>query len=327
MNPCIVIFEKSMKDRFEKIAKINSLSCYFFDMDNIVGKNHLHTILLRSRTRSELKIKIDRLIDYVVTNNIDEIYFSTAEGYISLNVIISLSNRLASLCLIGLQHGIFVLKKDKKRDFFIKGLNKIFFNLYKVRLLGVGFGRLKLNKYIVYSNAESQFLLDNGWRKDQIEINLNFLKSYLIKSVKENNRILSNQNNASFLLQCLSNANLCDEKIEKELIIKTIHFLSKKYDSVYIKEHPSIQKERVPRVCLPENCFYVGTLEEMFQNSNHVYSFFSTGLIDAKTLGLNHYSIYSKSIKIDNVIYNMFDNVLNFEDEIDVKNNSYNINT
>ena len=310
----LVIFEKSMNSRFIGLADKNKMSYSTFNMENEIKGNFLLTIINRLINRASLYKKIQNEISFIKENGIDVVYLSNTEGYIAFTGATTLKKKLPKLKIIALQHGIFPLESSLFNTVIKKVINKIIYTCFGIFAFGEGFGSLKVNRYIVYGNPENEFLINTkNWGAKDVEVNLKFLKSYLLK--KDEINFTNSNNNVILLLQSLSDSRLCSKKNENILIEQTIKYLSKKYNKVYIKEHPYCKK-RIQKFKLPENTEIIDNMISGFYKSQKAYSFFSTALIDAKFFNLETVAIYSSKIKVKRSIYQSFETIVNFENEI-----------
>jgi len=312
----LVIFERSMNTRFIELAVANNLSYSTLNMENVLEGGFFLGMISRIVNRKHLKNKINTLIDFIIDNNIENVYLSNIEGYIGYSGSRILKRKFPNIKIIVLQHGVFPLEYNMLKNKIIKGINTITFFCIGIGVVGEGFGSLKVGKYIVYGNPEKKYLTnEKKWNPKNIEVNLKFLKSYLIENRKDSLISTNSENHAIMLLQSLSESKLCSEKEEQILINKTIDYLSFKYDKVYVKEHPFC-KNRIQNIRLPRNVEIIDDMIEGFYKSKTAYSFFSTALIDAKFFDLKTFAIFSEKIKVKKSIYRVFDTIINFEDEI-----------
>lgn len=312
----LIIFEKSMNNRFILIANKHNISYTALNFENVSSGNPLLDAINRIIDSRNIKERINNLIDYIIENEPKQIYLSNIEGFIGYSCSRILKKRFPGIKFIALQHGVFPLEFNLNKNKIIKLLNNLTFNTLGIGLFGEGFGGLIVDKYIVYGNAEKDFLISSrGWKQESIEENLNFLKSYMLTNKKFKKKE-GYKGNAIFLLQNLSSSKLCSDKDEMKLINKTLIYLSRKYNVVYIKEHPFCL-ERINRIKIRENVVVVEDIIEGYMKSEIAYSFFSTALVDAKLFDLDTYAIFSKRIKVKKSVYKVFDDIINFENEID----------
>lgn len=310
----LVIFEKSMNSRFIEFAEENKMSYSTLNMDNLLIGGLFLGLINRIINRNHFKKRLNKLIEMINDKQPKQIFLSNIEGYIGLSGSKILKEKFPEIKFIALQHGVFPLKNKTLKDDLIRFLNKITFFCFGICVLGEGFGGILVDKYIVYGKAEKTFLVNQKkWEANNIEVNLKFLKSHLLKSKLLNNTTL--ENNTIFLLQSLSGSNICSAEDEKILIDQTLKYLSKKYSKVYIKEHPFC-KDRIQGFKLPKNAEIIDDMINGFNNCKCAYSFFSTALIDAKFFDLDTYAIFSNKLRVDKSLYKIFDNLINFEDEI-----------
>lgn len=313
----LVIFEKSMNSRFIGFAEENKISYSTLDMENMYYGGVFFGVIIRIIKRKHLLKKISDLRCFIKDNDVETIYLSNTEGYIGSTGSKILKKISPPLKIIALQHGVFPLESNAVKSRIIKSINRITFSCFGICVLGEGFGSLSADKYIVYSDAEKNFLIDKKkWKSSNIEVNLKFLKSYLLRNQSKRFNKTASENNAIFLLQSLSDSGLCSKKNEEILIEQTLKYLSVKHAQVFVKEHPFC-KNRFQKIKFPSNVEVIEDMIEGFCKSGFGYSFFSTALIDAKFFDLKVFAISSKKIRVKKSVYKIFDNVIDFEDEID----------
>jgi hypothetical protein len=316
----LIIFESSMNSRFIELSVENNMEYTCFNMENSLKEGILLAIVNRIANRNDLKNKLRSFMRFVEENKIEQVYLSNTEGYIGCTGSKFLKSKCPEVEFIALQHGIFPLEINFFKNSLIKIINKISFFCFGICVLGEGFGSVLLDKYIVYGNAEKSFLINSrNWNNKNIEVNLKFLKSYLLKGKKiDLNKTKVKQNSAILLLQSLASAKICSVSEELILIEQTINYLSLKFEKVLLKEHPFC-KNRIKNIKLPANVEVIEDMIDGFQNSIVAYSYFSTALIDAKFFNLKAIAIYSSMFKMDKSVYKIFDNIISFEKEIENK--------
>lgn len=311
-----IILEDHLEQRFKyTIEKYGFISYKVSGFKNIqLGnstKNILNRILKKNIVSRESKKLIDFITDCLNMHEIETIYFSSSEGYIAHNLITTVKNKFPRLELIGLQHGIFELSLAPKNP--IRKLINLFFKItVGIYPIGVGFGGKIVDKYIVYNQVYKEFLVKEfQWKEESVEINLVFLKEELFDKKTHVNKEGSV---ALFLMQGLSVAQLCSPEEENYLNEKVLAYLMKKHKSVYIKPHPAstLNKEFQEKY----ESIIIYDLIKAFNLCTHAYSYSSTALFDAEIFELKTYAINSTLVKEDKNIYKIFENVLNFEDEI-----------
>ncbi|MDT0554158.1 polysialyltransferase family glycosyltransferase [Urechidicola vernalis] len=314
---CLLVFENSMNERFGSLAKHHNLNLFEVGFDNYFSTSMYSLIKKRYKNRIIIKNQTEEIIKYINENKFKKVYLSNGEGYICMNIINELMKVFPEKEFIALQHGIFVLKNrlyiELARN-FINRLSFLFSNFY---IFGAGFGGINFDKYIVYSNLERNYLVEEKkWAKSDVVVDLNFLKKPLFEFFDK--QIINQKNkNAVFYLQNLSSSGLCSEQDEIYLISKSLQYLSKKYTKVFLKDHPSC-KDRTKHLDLPKNIKIIDSASDGFIHCKSAYSFFSTALIDAKVFKMKTYGIYSNRINVDINIYNNFDQSLSFENKIDI---------
>ncbi len=314
---CLIVFESSMEQRYAQMAAIHGFSLYRVGLNNTWQNSFANNLGQRISSKQLVKEKISLLIKLVNENSFKKIYLSNAEGYISKNFIYALRKEFPSLKLIALQHGVFPLKNILYKETIRKVINALTYKLTGIFPLGAGFGGIILDGYYVYSNREKEFLVSKkGWQASNVIVDIKFIKPEVYReylSLKASNT--KDGPAAVFLLQGLHLAGLCSLEHESYLIEETIKYLSNRYKTVLIKEHPAC-KGRLDAMRLPKNVSEESSLFEAFSKANDAYSFFSTALIDAKIFDLKTTGISSASITVDKEIYNNFDIKIDFEETI-----------
>ncbi|WP_282142873.1 polysialyltransferase family glycosyltransferase [Cellulophaga baltica] len=310
-----IVLEEHMISRYRYLIKK-----FAFEEYNVLGLGEFqigskpNDILNRIMQRNVLQKEYDRLSIFIKEkcgqHNIKEIYLSNSEGYIAYNFILKIKKEFPTLKLIGLQHGVFKLKRISNRSF--RNLMNSTFNLiFGVYPFGGGFGCKIVDEYIVYNSAYKTFLIENyKWNENQVKVDLPFLKCELFDK-----KIDKQQNNTVlFLPQCLAKANLCSKNDEELLHNKVLLYLIKKYDKVLIKEHPACRSE----ISFVKNkkIVIIDDLIDGFNTSSYAYSFTSTTLLEADIFNIETFAIKSKLISGDKSLYELFKNTLNFEETI-----------
>ncbi len=320
-NKGILILEKSMNEKYVKIAKLHGWSFIESDYINHRGNSFFEDLMIKFRYQKKLKKDFKKISENIIENELDIVYISNPEGYYSYNIISKLQKKFPKLFFVGLQHGIFDLSYSKNKEVLRSVFNNIFKSFTGFYFYGAGFGGIYLDKYIVFSKKEEVFLANNKkWQKDKIEIDFDLLKGYLIYDTKEKKIDLTKQdsNKALFLLQGLTIANQCSELDEKYLIMQTVKYLSQRYEVVLLKDHPACQN-RLEQWSFPANVIIVDNILEGVRQCKVAYSFFSTSLLDVSVFKLDTYAIYSTKFKLDKEFFKYFANVLHFEKDIDNK--------
>jgi len=165
----------------------------------------------------------------------------------------------------------------------------------------------------VYSNREKEFLINHrGWSERKVKVAPNFIKVDLLKKFNSL-EIAQSHKNAVFLGQCLNLVGLCSEKMENYYSQTIINSLSRRYEKLFVKGHPSCSNI-LGDLKLPENVVYVDDMLVGFSKCKTAYSFFSTALIDAKIFNLKTVGIVIDELKVESEIYENFDLKLRFEE-------------
>lgn len=312
-----IVLEEHLQERYSYMIKKYNFVGYnvggFGDMQ--IGTS-AKSIANRIRHRNILDdeyLKLKCFIDIKISEFlINTIYFSNSEGYIAYNILSRLKTDFPNLEFIGLQHGVFELSEipKKKIRYLVNIFTKFFFNMYPI---GGGFGSKIVDKYIVYNHVYKEFLINkHQWNPECVSVDLNFLKCELYD--KKRVKPKSKSTTALFLLQCLSKAEMCSAKEEAFLNTEVVRYLKHTHDKVLIKNHPACSNKI--NLLFGEDVTEVNNLIDAFNECTHAYSFSSTTLLEAKIFDIKSYAINSKLVKEDKSIYSIFDNVLNFENEI-----------
>ena len=316
-NKGLIIFEKAMNKRFLEMANIHKLEVFKANLENNFHGNPVKNIVRRILSKKILLNAVSDIEFFIKQKELQVVYFSTSEGYVSHNIIYRLKNKVPNTTFIALQHGVFPLKYSRKKETIRKAFNKIGMGLFGIYPIGAGFGGIPLNGYIVYSEREKKFLMEyRNWKEFQVHPKLDFIKADLLQQYK-NSKIKQESNTAIFLMQCLHLAGLCSKEDENKYIATTIQYLSDKYEKVLLKPHPACT-DQLDNLKLSKNVVVVHDMVEGFKKCKNAYSFFSTALIDAKIFKLKTTGIVIKNINVDKEIYNNFDLRLNFEDIINI---------
>lgn len=309
----LVILENSMVKRFEAIAKIHDISKFHADLDNFLSQNKIVNLIRRLKSKQKLLKVVDELELFVSKNSVERVFFSTAEGYAGHNVIHHMMRRRPDIEYIALQHGLFPLEYSQTREVFRNLSNGLCKRVFGVFPFGKGFGGLILDKYYVYTEKEKKYLIDvRNWENNQVDVKLNFIKADVFLEYRKR-ELNQDKANAIFLLQCLSRSGLCSPSQEAFFNNRIIETLSKKYDTLFLKEHPGCPK-LLSELQLPPNIIVVDNIFDGFARCKTAYSFFSTALLDAKIFNMKTVGIKIDKLKVDPQIYKTFDSTLTFED-------------
>jgi hypothetical protein len=307
-----IVLEEHMIKRYSyMIDKFN------FDGYSVIGFGDIQIgtkpkdLLNRIKHRNLLQKEYKKLSEFIKhkckERDVKEIFFSNSEGYIAYNFLLRIKKDFPSLRLIGLQHGVFELKKTSKIGIrsFINYVINLSLGIYPI---GGGFGQKIVDEYIVYNEVYKDFLVNTyKWPENMVKVDLNFLKCELFDkkiNKQKNNTVL-------FLSQCLAKASMCDIKEEEFLHNKVLEYLSTKYDKVLIKQHPACCGEI--SFIKKNNIEFVDDLIEGFNSSSYAYSFASTTLLEAEIFDIETFAIDSELISGDKSLYKLFKNTLNFD--------------
>ncbi|MBW8242644.1 alpha-2,8-polysialyltransferase family protein [Muricauda oceani] len=305
--------ESSMAKRFEAIAKIHEISVFHTELDNFLSQNKIVNLIRRLKSKQRLLEAVKELEAFVSNKKVEQVFFSTAEGYASHNVIKHMQSRRPDIEYIALQHGLFPLNYSQTREAFRSSLNGLCKKIFGVFPFGAGFGGLVLDKYYVYTEREKKYLIGTrGWKSSQVYVKLNFIKADIFLEYKKRD-LKQDKANAIFLLQCLSRSGLCSPLQEAFYNKKIIETLSKKYNKLFVKEHPGCPN-LLSQLQLPANVIVLDNIFDGFARCKTAYSFFSTALLDAKIFNLRTVGVKIDKLKIDSQIYTTFDSTLKFED-------------
>ena len=313
-----VVLEEHMLERYLYIIKKNGFKSYCLtNFNNIQIGTSFRSIVNRIKNRKIVKteyIKLKHWIeDHLERFNVTQLYFSNSEGYIAHNVILKVRKDFPEIKLIGLQHGIFELARPPKKK-FRNIVNNICYFALGFYPIGVGFGEKIVDTYIVYNDRYMTFLVEEfGWSKENVIVDLQFLKAELFDKKEDRPK---KGKVALFLMQCLSLASMCSKQEETYLNDKVINHLIENYEKVIIKNHPACLEAYKTYSNLKVE--FVDDLINAFNMSTHAFSYSSTTLIEAEIFDLEAYAINSKLVKEDKSIYKLFDNVIDFENEIDI---------
>jgi len=255
-------------------------------------------------------IKENRILINVILNQKSErVYFSNSEGFTAINVINPLKRKLKKVRFITMQHGLFPLcnASVKKKCFLYEKLS----DLIGFWLVGQPFGPRMTDEYIVFNNSYKSYLVkEYDWNPDSVSVNFFFLKPSLIE-IRKNRVNKEWGKTAAFFTQCLGLSNICSEETEKDLIIMVLNYLSSKYDKVILKFHPACAIEL--GIDLPENVRVEENLNFILSQIDFAYSFFSTVLLEAEALGVKAFSIYSSRLNVEESTYHVFKKKLDLD--------------
>lgn len=313
----LVILENSMNSRFECMAKTHGLAVFYANLDNFLSGNKALNFVKRLESKDKIFDVVNRLTSFIVQNNLKRLFFSTAEGYVSHNIIYYIKQKFPDVEYVALQHGLFTLEHSKVKEGLRTLINGIFKSIYGIFPIGAGFGGIKMDKYFVYSKREQMFLVEHwDWKMEHVPVKLEFIKSDVFQELKKRD-LRQDDSCAIFLTQCLSLVGLCS--LEQEILYNNsiIKSLAGKYDRLFLKGHPACSNN-ITKMQLPKNVVIVDDMFDGFVQCKTAYSYFSTALLDAKIFNLKTVGIMVKGLKVDRKIYETFDTTLSFEDVISI---------
>lgn len=227
------------------------------------------------------------------------IFYSNSEGFVLSNKELWMP-RMTNCREVMLQHGLMPLNSPhKKIRSFINLLSRSFWGF---NLLGKGFGGNKVDYIIVWGQIYKKYLVDTmGWNENHVFISGRMLKPRfgIQRKMVQNN----NNDTALFLLQDYASLKIVKKKEQEEIFISIANLLSKYYKNVIVRKHPKMKDDvysvfyNIPNIIISHN-----SLEEDLSNSNKVYSFTSSALIDAYMKGKEIVSISFKGIQPSNFL-------------------------
>lgn len=229
------------------------------------GKRYLRSLKKDFKEKVPSEFCVDTLIIY---SNAEGFWISNKQYWIPL---------LTGCKEVFLQHGIMPMSVGYS---CIRELTNFFSSLLVgYNLVGKGFGGINADYIIVYGNAYKKYLVNKkGWKDNQV-----LVSGYLFKSCPES---LSYDkavipNSCLLLLQDLSVSYMSEQKFIS-YCHKIVKDLSLKYETIIVRKHPKMSVKfenifsNIKNVCISHS-----SLETDILSVGHVYSFFSTALIDA----------------------------------------------
>lgn len=295
----------NMKSMFDEIQKYSvSIHIYVSPFNSIsfisrlkYGRKYLNFL---KKDFGE-KVPSDFLIDTLIV-------YSNAEGFWISNKKKWISS-LVKCTEVFLQHGIMPISVNNR--YLRTTLNLLSSLLIGYNIIGKGFGGIYADYIVVYGNAYKNFLVNkHGWIDCQILVSGCLFKSSCVDPCSDNKAIIPNS--CLLLLQNLSASYLSEQKFVS--YCRTIlENLSAKYDVIILRKHPKMSVEYDKIFSDIENvCISHSSLENDILSVEHVYSFFSSALIDAYILKRKVVAIKLSEIPIN--VYASFNRVVHVED-------------
>jgi hypothetical protein len=307
----LIIFEKDLNNRYEYFVNHTEISTLKLNLDNRYEKNLLKTIYRRVLYKKELE-KSKKIILQKCANK-KYIFVSNSEGFIALNLIVFMKKNL-NCKIISLQHGIFEFIKWPSYKKFVKlVINSATRIIFGIQPIGLGFGHKIADKYIVYCDEYKNFLVSRGWHDNDVIVSSFFLKG------KENDPLIRKKDyqynrNVLLILQPMSASGMMKWKTENNLYTKVIKVLLKKFDKIYIRQHPF---KRVNLEYSSKNIIETNetSLIEDLNMANTVISFMSTVLVDYEEMEKEFISIYTKHLSFYSSSYVAFNKIYYIDDD------------
>lgn len=293
---------KPMLDEFQKYQVSIHLYVSPFNPLSIINR-----IIKGKKCINVLKKDINKKIPAEFRFNTLIIY-SNAEGFWIANKQYWLPS-FVNCKEVFLQHGIMPISKGSSS---VRNVINLFSSLIlQYNITGKGFGSIITNYIIVYGNAYKQYLINKkGWKDNQILVSGNLFKHPQINFILNNKNKL--HNSCLFLLQTLSPSYISENKFITycDNILKD---LALKYDTIILRKHPKMSIKYDKYFSDNKNVIISHeTLENDILSVDHVFSFFSTALIDAAIL--NRKVIAIKLPEIPTNVYTTFNRVVQFYD-------------
>jgi len=113
----VLVLERGMNTRFKEFALEHKMPAYFANLQNNFKGNRLNNFLSRLGEKEKIIDTIKEIEIFIQDNNLTQIFVSSAEGFVSYNVIFSLKKSRKNVEIIALQHGIFPLQYSKIKEF------------------------------------------------------------------------------------------------------------------------------------------------------------------------------------------------------------------
>lgn len=208
-----------------------------------------------------------------------------------------------------LQHGIMPISAN---NLYLRNLLNFISSLSMgYNIIGKGFGGINADYMIVYGNAYKNFLVNKkGWKNNQILVSGCIFKSpYIDLSL---NYKETNPNSCLLLLQDLSISYIPEQRFIS-YCRKILEDLSLKYDTIILRKHPKMSIKYDNIFSQMKNVYISHcSLQTDILSVEHVFSFFSTALIDAYLLNRKIVAIKLPEIPIN--VYTSFNRVIYIDD-------------
>lgn len=310
----VIFFEAHMEQRFSHLVESEEYVCFCYKLNNSSPKAMVYDLIDKIKGLGEFKEKYQEMLFVIDNNNISNVYFSTAEGYLAHNVIHWLKRDRPKMKTTAMQHGLFVLNHSLIKRNIRKIINFTFFKMFMFYPWGVGFGSKLTNEYIVYNDKIKNYLVrENGWNVLDVFSDISFLKKNLYTKSLDF-EVKKESGSALFLLQGFYEAGLCSKSLECLIFLEALSFIKKRHKNVYVKKHPASSSATISG----NDIHFIEDLEYGFAKCEYAYSFFSTALLDAQLCGLDAVALYHPRMRelkyFNKLIYNNFDKVIDIHD-------------
>jgi hypothetical protein len=301
-----LVMEEDLISRFSFFTNYTQMPVHILRLKASFDLSKLKTIASRLNYSKKLDLEYHELKTKLGT--LDKIFISNPEGFIAKNIIYRIRRDYPRLEIISMQHGVFTLGKISFFSNFPKAIinffSKVFLGYF---LVGDGFGDKTTDKYIVYNSLYKNYLIEHGWKTNEVIVSSFFLKGYeAIEPIET-----KPNDTAIFFLQCLHSLGSTDKNTEIDMISTIVQKLSVKFRRVLIKQHPYADVELPP---LPDNVEVIKVVPDI-KNISFVISAFSTALFEYERHGIPYTSIYSEKLKVDKILYEQFLYVHDFDHE------------
>jgi hypothetical protein len=211
--------------------------------------------------------------------------FCVGEGFEISNLNNWLPDDLKKARKIALQHGMFYLNNKwhrKLKLFLVKNINFITRLFFNFNISGLGFGGVKFDYYVVYGNKYKNYLLKKQkWNRKNILVSGSILKP--IQNNIQINKI--GGGNCLLLLANFVEVKLLSKQKYINYLKLIVTALNKRYKNVLVRPHPKMDLSILKNVGDVE-ITTTKSINEDFTDKEVVFSFYSSGLIDAALIGL-----------------------------------------
>lgn len=272
----------------------------FYEYTCLPAKNSLVWRLLWGRHYLNAQKKhADKNIINFYRKNVTIVY-SNAEGFI-------LSNKAKWLPKfednkeIVIQHGFM---EESETHPLLRVLLRSFSYILGFKIIGNGFGGVKADYSIVYSENEKKIFMNKGWSPSRI-----ITCGRLLKECTEINLRLPKEECCVFFAQLLPSTMISPQKLD-EITRDILECLKERFDKVVLRLHPKMEMSdyHMTETILNNNIILSkNDLQYDILNSVCCFSFFSTALLDAWLMGRSVHAI--KLPGVPDSCYNMFSNV------------------